>query len=364
LENPERKRECIVYDPKEDLEHILKYTFPLWGELAGKKIFLTGGTGFFGVWLLRSFLYASERFGLGSTVTVLSRDPEGFLKKFPIFAKPSRLSFIKGDVRDFDFPHESFDYVIHGAATSAEATYRGEDALEKFDTVAHGTRRVLEMAACRNVRKFLYISSGSVYGPQTDGRDMLDEEYNGAPPVMDSEASALGEGKRVAEMFCSYYAEKYDMEIKIARCFTFIGPYLQLDIHYAAGNFIKDAIEKKKIEIFGDGLQERSYMYAADLMIWLWTILLKGKSQHPYNVGSEHSVKLVELAEIVAKCAGDSIEIEILNRGSAPKTAAPGRYIPSTARARDELALIERVDLRSAVCKSVAFAAETKREGL
>src|SRR3989338_4961828 len=100
----------------------------------------------------------------------------------------------------------------------------------------------------------------------------LPEEYFGAPYPADVK-SAWGESKRAAEFICGYYADRYGLEIKIARCFSFVGPYLPLDIHYAVGNFIRDALKGGPLRIKGDGTPVRAYLYAADLAVWLWTIL-------------------------------------------------------------------------------------------
>ena len=98
---------------------------------------------------------------------------------------------------------------------------------------------------------------------------------------------------------CVEYFKEYNVPSKIARCFAFVGPHLTLDIHYAIGNFIKHYIDETNIVIKGNGLVYRSYLYAADLCIWLYTILLKGTVCEPYNVGSDEYFSLYEIAKKV-----------------------------------------------------------------
>jgi len=342
---------------EKDLEHIFISVGSLWEELRGKQLFITGGTGFFGSWILESLVWANDKLDLGVSATVLTRNQDSFKRKMPHIAGHPVIKFHAGDVRNFDFPEGNFPYVIHAAATSAVATFNNEDPLTKFDTVVEGTRRVMEFAAQHGAKKILYTSSGAVYGQQPADLARIPEEYPGAPNPADTK-SAWGESKRAAEFICGYYSDKYGMEIKIARCFSFVGPYLPLDIHYAVGNFIRDALRGGPIQISGDGTPLRSYLYAADLMIWLWTILFNGESGRVYNVGSDKEITIAALANLVASSVRSPVEVKIAK--SPNLDTPPERYVPSTDRAKKELGLAETIDLEEAIKRTIIFNSKEK----
>jgi dTDP-glucose 4,6-dehydratase len=332
--------------PREDLEHILAHTEDLWAELRGSRIFITGGTGFFGMWLLESFCHANDRLSLGAKATVLTRDPDAFASKAPHLAASQELSVIAGDVRDFEFPEGIFSHVIHAATTSSAPV----EPLEMFDTILRGTRRVLEFAAGHGTRKLLFTSSGAVYGRQPPNITHVPEDYCGAPDPTDP-ASAYGEGKRAAELLCALMASRHGFEAKIARCFAFVGPHLPLDAHFAIGNFIRDALGGGPIRVNGDGTPLRSYLYAADLAIWLWTILLKGAPARPYNVGSDEAISIADLAHAIGEMHG--VGVSILGRPTPG--AIPARYVPSAQRARSELGLAASIDTNDGVRRTVRW---------
>jgi len=334
--------------PQEDLAHILQRTSPLWEEARGKSFFITGGTGFFGMWLLESFTHINDALGLNAKACVLTRDSEAFAWKAPHLSGRSDLRFIQGDIRSFVFPEEEFDYLIH-AATEASAKLNNEAPDEMLDAIVAGMRRTLDFAVQANVKKFLFTSSGAVYGPQPSEFTHVPEDYRGAPDCLDP-ASAYGEGKRVAELMAAIHARHHPCEIKIARCFAFIGPHLPLDAHFAIGNFLRDAMAGDPIRIGGDGTPYRSYLYAADLAIWLWTILFKGKSLRPYNVGSEEDFPISMLASIVNEALGGTSAIEIA-REPGPGSS-PSRYVPSVGRARIELELVSSIPLSESLLRT------------
>ena len=108
----------------------------------------------------------------------------------------------------------------------------------------------------------------------------IPEEYTGAPETTDS-ASGYGHAKRVSEHASCMYGRIFGFDALIARLFAFVGPLLPLDHNYAVGNFVRDALGGAPVRITGDGTPYRSYLYAADLAVWLWTILLRGRPAYP-----------------------------------------------------------------------------------
>jgi len=328
----------------QDVEAILRRSGDLWEEMRGARLFLTGGTGFFGRWLLESLMAANRAYGLKLQATVLTRNPEGFRRSGSRLAFDPAIALLGGDVRDFSFPEGEFQYVLHAATDTW--TREGNGAVDLLGSILGGTERVLQFAATHGTQKFLLTSSGAVYGPQPPAISHLSEDYAGAPDPLRIE-SAYAEGKRAAESLCVAYGDRFDMACKIARGFAFVGPYLPLNQHFAIGNFIQDAIQGGVIRVNGDGTPRRSYMYAADLARWLWTILLRAPANQAFNVGSGQSIGIEELAHTVQRTLGCSAGVQVT------RTAAEGapilQYVPSVQKAEQQLGLRCEVSLEDGI---------------
>ncbi len=334
----------------DDLDHILGCTEGLWDELRGERVLITGGTGFFGCWLLESFAWANDRLDLGAQALVLTRNPDAFLEKAPHLCRHPAIRFHVGDVRSFEFPAGGFSCIVH-AATASSASLAAANPLLMFETIVEGTRRALAFARHCGARRFLLTSSGAVYGRQPPDMTHLAEDYHGAPDPTDTRW-VYGAGKRAAETLCALHAGS-GLEPTIARGFAFVGPHLPLDVHFAVGNFVRDALAGGPIRVGGDGTPYRSYLYAADLATWLWTILLRGQPLRPYNVGSPEGVTIEELAHVVACEQTPPVGVTI----AQPRRpgACPERYVPSVARAEAELQLRPTVPLAEAIRRTIAW---------
>jgi dTDP-glucose 4,6-dehydratase len=327
------------------------HTRDLWEGAGGIRLFITGGTGFFGTWLLESFLHAQRKLGLDATATVLTRNREAFAHQSPHLAASPSLRFLCGDKCSFEIPAGSFTHVVHAATETVTEQLR-TDPLELFERNVRGTRRVLELAERAGAQRFLLTSSGAVYGPQPPEITHLPEEYRGAPDPLDA-STAYGQSKRASEFLCAAHARRHGFTATIARCFAFAGPHLPLGSGFAIGNFIRDSLRGGPIRIAGDGTPFRSYLYAADLAVWLWTILLRGESGRAYNVGSEEEISIRDLAETVAAtiCPGATVEVA----GKPDPSRPPEWYVPSTRRAREELGLEGRIPLTETVRRTAAW---------
>jgi len=335
---------------EQDLQHVLDNVKDFAGQLKNKSIFVTGATGFFGKWLLETFIYINDKLSLNAKVCALSRSPEAFLKLNPFYKNEPSVSFIKGDIQDFDFPSETFQFIIH-AATDADAKLNDENPILMLDTITAGTRRILDFAKTQPLESFLLTSSGAVYGKQPADVVHIKED-EGFFIDINNPASAYAEGKRIAELYCSIYHKQYNLPVKIARCFAFVGPYLPLDKHFAIGNFILNGLNNEDIIVKGDGSPYRSYLYAADLTIWLWTILLKGKENVPYNVGSDFSLNIRDTAAIVAERFNNRINLKILGKQSGLPIQ---RYAPDCKMAKKDLGLNVNISLSDAIDKTILF---------
>lgn len=346
--------DCDLTDPlppvaSTDLDEVLRSTSPdVWEALRGRSIFLTGGTGFVGKWLLECLIHADRILGLHSAITVLTRRPADFALSSPHLAQAGIVTLVSGDITDFDFPAGGFDYVLH-AALPVAPPHSGDDVLH--DLAVAGATRVCEFACAAGARRMLHISSGAVYGPSdADAALAEDLPWTGADAV-----NGYTRAKRASE---EVMQNGWPFGVVVARCFAFTGPYLLPSSGSAAADFIATAAAERPISVNGTGDAVRSYQYASDMARWLLTCLVRGRPGRTYNVGSDDAVTIGGLAQRVASLSNAVDPVRFAGRATVG--LAGNRYVPDLRRSTVELGLVNAVDLDEGILRTLRWHASAK----
>ncbi len=334
-----------------DLDEIVDAAADDLRRFAGARLYVTGGTGFVGSWLLRTVVHANRRLGTNIRVDALTRSPEGARERVPDLAGDAAIRLLRGDTCS-PVTDGAYDGVIH-AATPSTGTMNDNAPDRMLAVIVDGTRAVIRNVVAPNgTIPVLFTSSGAVYGKQPPELPRVPEDYTGAPDCLEPR-SAYHEGKRTAELALAIAQSQGAGVARIARLFAFLGPGLPLDAHYAAGNFVRDALAGGPIRVLGDGSPYRSYLYPTDMVAWLFAIFARGAGSRAYNVGSEDAIAIGDLAARVARLAGGGIEVTVARRPSAG-TGWAG-YVPDCSRIKSELQVRQSVSLDEAIARTIAF---------
>lgn len=325
------------HEISEDVALAIQRSGANFSSLRGKSILVTGGTGFFGVWMLTALGQIIEALEGDLKVVVITRDSRNFLRRKPQFNQSECLRFLDGDIRSIDLKGRKFSHLIHMATTNAYETFSRERQINKIDLLYGGTRNLLEQLST-DLEVVLFTSSGVIYGsPSTES--MFKENQLTRPDNL-SVNSALAYGKLLAEYLVNYFSGDSGYKYSIARCFSFLGQGLPLDIHYAAGNFVANAIRGEPIRVMGSGQESRSYMYIGDALAWLLRLLAE-PTNDVYNIGSEKVTTVYGLAEVVANLAGRPGQVEVLGQDLAEGNFKRHFYVPSTSKIRSQFSGLE-----------------------
>ena len=326
-----------------DITFMLERSEDLLCSVKGAHFFLTGATGLVGKWILEALLEANVRLETSFQITALSRNPEHFKSTMPHLAHKSELTWIQGDGSDFKFPIRPIDYIIHAAAEVQNPNQElpSQVLLQQIRNTEH----VLELCRLNPQAVLLFTSSGAVYGKIPSNMTHVMESYTGAPDISQTQ-SGYGEGKRVSEFLLASAATEFGLDYKISRTFAVVGAHLPLHSGFAIGNFMRDALAGEDIVVSGDGTATRSYLYMAEHTIWLLKILIAGISRQTYNIGSDISYSIAEVALEVSKCFNGQ-KIKILQQSTPEKSIS--RYVPSIEKFTKEFGFEVEIPLDQAI---------------
>jgi nucleoside-diphosphate-sugar epimerase len=336
--------------PPSDITEILDRSELSFRALAGGRVFVTGGTGFIGSWLVRALLAASPAMSLDLHLDLLVRDESKAKQIVPDVVADKRVELVIGDVTQRFPATPRPDFIIHAATTPTVASDSASQT-EAQSAIESGMVNLVDHVRDWAGARVLFTSSGAVYGIDPESRSLLSED----DPFVEDQGAPNGyrDGKRAAELTLLESSVAAGFDAVVARLFAFVGPGLPLDAHFASGNFIRDALAGGPLRLSSDGSNIRSYQYPVDMVVWLLALLTRGAASRIYNVGSDVEVTIAQLAYLVAGAVDPPVSI--LFGPPCDPGSRPHRYVPSTARIESELGLRNLVDIDEAIDRTLQF---------
>jgi hypothetical protein len=316
----------------EDLEHIANASFLPWEELKGKTILITGGTGLLGFNLISALSYVALKRGIAVRILALVRDEKKATARFQeLLAERAPLSFVHGDLMTIPPIGETVDYIIHGASPTA-SRYFAEHPVETICENLTGAMTLLELAREKQCRSFLFLSSMEVYGA-LHRREKVDESHESFVNTM-SPRNSYAEAKRMIESLCCAYTSEYAIPAKVIRLTQTFGAGVYRDDNRVFAQFMRSALRGEDIVLKTQGGTERSYLYTADAVTAILSVLFCGSNGEAYNAANEEAYcSIRELAECVANLPcirekyGDAVRVVVREDTSDASVYPPELYM-------------------------------------
>lgn len=283
---------------QEDLKTIYNSDID-WTKFFNTTILITGANGFLPAYLVESLLYLNFINPKNNVKVIgLVRNIENAKNRFSEYIGSSNLEFIEQDVSDPIIFKQKVDYIIH-AASQASPKYYGTDPVGTLKANVLGTINLLDFARIKEIKSFLYFSSGEVYGELESHQIPVEENTFGYLNPMNVRA-CYAESKRMGENICVSYFHQYNVPIKIVRPFHTYGPKMKLDDGRVYADFVSNILNNEDISMNSDGSAIRAFCYLTDATVGFFKALQDGKNGEAYNVGnSNEEYSILELAEIL-----------------------------------------------------------------
>lgn len=302
-------------DFEKDMESICSAEYIPWELLRGKTFFITGATGLVGFTLVNALLYANEKKNLGLRVLALVRDKKRAEARFENWKNQwdNTLKFIIGNVEDLPEVSEPIDYIVHGASKTASKSFI-QQPVETINTAVYGTGNILKLAKSKKIQGMVYLSSMEVYGYPKKGHKVTENEIGALSPLIIRNSYPIS--KQLCEGLCAAYASEYGVPVMIARLTQTFGPGVNYNDGRIFAEFGRCVLEKKDIVLHTRGETERCYLYTADAVTAILTVLLKGRPGQAYNVADEGTYcSIAEMAEKVASMGDIKVCYELEDNG-------------------------------------------------
>lgn len=294
---------------QQDMENICSADFIEWNKFFRKTILITGATGLIGSTVVKALLYANKIRKLNLTVLALVRDINRAEAKFADNKDDKSLRYIVGTVEDFPEIDGNVDFIIHGASQTASKAFI-QQPVETIITAVQGTLNLLELAKDKKSEGMVYLSSMEAYGHPDKGHKVVESDA-GALSSLDVRNS-YPISKQQCEALCCAYASEYGVPVMIARLTQTFGPGVDYNDNRIFAYFGRCIIEKQDIVLKTKGETERDYLYTADAVTAILSVLLNGEQGTAYNLADESTYcSIADMAHMLADKAGINVTFDI-----------------------------------------------------
>ena len=331
-------RESITQDSfLEDYEWIRKRASGYVSQFENSSVLIVGASGFIGSWLLGFLSHLKKTEGINLNITAIRRRTEFHQNKD---LNDSGINWLFGNISEIKFNDLQFSHIYFCATPSQQET-GSNDLVKLAEATLSGTDSLLKLAQRqKQAPRYINLSSGGVY-------QFLSEVISPSPEIEIGrnerlESKSYAQMKLQSELMIENATKKGTIIGTNPRLFTFSGPMLPLKAHFAFGNFLFGAKYLKEIKVTGDPETVRSYLYVAELILWLIVISEK-PSLDPTNLGSPHPTTMLNLAQKVGKLNPPTRVIHLDNQQKVSS------YYPEVNRMNVEFGLSQEITIEEQI---------------
>ncbi len=324
---------------------------------APRRCLVTGGAGFIGSHLTDLLLARADH------VTVIDDLSTG--RRINLPASHPRMRFIEGDLEQTlaALPSsEHFDEIYHLAAAVGVKLVL-DDPVRAIETNVGQTSAVLRFAAHRSGIPILIASSSEVYGKGTHSTFREDDDVSYGPTTALRWSYACS--KALDEYLALAYHARRGLAGVVVRFFNTVGPRQVGEYGMVLPRFVEAALDARPLEVFGDGTQSRCFCDVRDVVTVLPT-LLRSTASHGrvFNVGSDRSISIRDLAETVVRELGSRSPIVLVPYSKAYQQGFEdlGRRVPDLSRVRQAGGFAPRITLEQTI-RDLAELLRSRRAG-
>ena len=320
-------------------------------KFSGKKILITGGSGFLLSYLTYLLIYFNKQNKKKVDIHVIDQN----IEKFSIFRNDKNLKLTNADISKKKKFKVKYDYIIHGASIASPVYYK-KKPLETIDSNINGLLNILENCKySKKLKSVIFMSSSEIYGDPDKKNIPTKETYNGNVSCTGPRA-CYDESKRLGETISKIFHSKYNIPIKIVRPFNVYGPGQNLNDKRIFPDLMKNIKKEKDITLFSDGTPTRSFCYISDQIRGIIEVLFRGKNGEPYNIGNTQEISIKNLAKLAIKVSKK--KLKIIMKSNLDKTFnvdCPKRRCPDLKKIYNLSKWKPKIKLETGLLKTINY---------